>query len=110
MDEFSTYDFQQRKANLHSLSIDAGPGANRASYSIGVKSILLLRVEQEGLKLTNKKQKQSHYRPGQALRVPEVKNPRFQNNRYMKVVRLSALSTGRLYPHKKFLVLIPVRV
>ena len=96
-DEFSTYDFQQRKANLHSPSIDAGPGANRASNSIGVKSVLLPGVEQEGLKLTNKKVKQSHYRPGQALRFPKVKDPRFQNNRHIKVVRLSALRTGRLY-------------
>ena len=28
----------------------------------------------------------------------EVKAPRFQDNRHMKVVRLSALRTGRLYP------------
>jgi hypothetical protein len=27
----------------------------------------------------------------------EVENPRFQDNRHMKVVRLSALHTGRLY-------------
>jgi len=27
----------------------------------------------------------------------EVEVPRFQDNRHMKVVRLSALSTGRLY-------------
>ena len=39
------------------------------------------------------KVKQSRYRPGQ-----EVEAPRFQDNRHMKVVRLSALSTGRLYP------------
>ena len=28
----------------------------------------------------------------------EVETPRFQDNRHMKVVRLSALHTGRLYP------------
>jgi hypothetical protein len=28
----------------------------------------------------------------------EVEDPRFQDNRHMKVVRLSALRTGRLYP------------
>ena len=34
--------------------------------------------------------------PLQAWGDPEA--PRFQDNRHMKVVRLSALSTGRLYP------------
>ena len=43
------------------------------------------------------KVKESHYRPRQALRVPGGWG-RFQYNRHMKVVRLSALSTGRLYP------------
>ena len=42
-----------------------------------------------------KKVKQSHYRP---LGFQEVKAPRFLDNRHMKVIRLSALRTGRLYP------------
>jgi hypothetical protein len=48
--------------------------------------------------LMHKKVKQSHYRPGQALRVQEVEAPRFQDSRHMKVARLSALRTVRLYP------------
>ena len=32
----------------------------------------------------------------------EVEAPRFQDNRHMKVVRLSALRIGRLYPPRKY--------
>ena len=32
----------------------------------------------------------------------EIVAPRFHDNRYMKVVRLSALRTGRLYPQEMF--------
>ena len=51
-----------------------------------------------------KANQKSLHRPGQ-----ELKATRFQGNRDMKVVRLSALSTGCLYPQETFLVLIPVR-
>ena len=38
----------------------------------------------------------------------EVEAPRFQDSRHMKAVRLTALSTGRLYLQEIFLVLISV--
>jgi hypothetical protein len=53
--------------------------------------------------------KQSHYRPGQALRFQEVEAPRFQDDQCMKVVRLSVLCTGHVHPQEIYLVLISDR-
>ena len=62
------------------------------------------------LLLKKKKVKESHYRPGQALRVPGFEVPTFHDNRHMKVVRLSAVRTGRPYsPQEIFLAHISVR-
>jgi len=59
----------------------------------------------------NKGKKLSLYKPGQAFRPPGgwLRLQEFIDNRHMKVARLSALRTSRLYPKEIPLVLISVR-
>jgi len=40
---------------------------------------------------------------------PGAEAPRFEDDQHMKVVRLSVLCTGRLYPQEIFMVLYSVR-
>jgi len=69
--------------------------------TLGVQSPYSVR---RGLKFIRVKVKQSLYRTGQALRVPEVWGSQIQDSRDMKVVRLSALwaASFTLPPHRKY--------
>jgi hypothetical protein len=55
------------------------------------------------------KVKQFHYRPEIPCGFQQVETSRFQENRHMKVVKLSAVGTGHLYLQEIFLVLISIR-
>ena len=72
----------------------------------GIEGLIYERKQRVYSNYSANKVKQSLDRP---LGFQDVEAPRFQDSRHMKVVRLSALRTGRLYPQETFLVLISVR-
>jgi hypothetical protein len=56
------------------------------------------------------KVKVSHYRPGDILRSTGIfRLPEFLDSRHTKVIGLSVLSTGRLYPQEISLVFMYFR-
>ena len=70
--------------------------------------VKLIQISERSENVILVKAKKSHYRPDKPRGFQEFEAPRFQDSRHMKVVRLSALATGRLYSQDIFLVLISV--
>ena len=72
----------------------------------------MIQVSCNGVKVLAKKVYFNLSFPATGLDRPlgfqEVEAPEFLDNRHIKVVRLLALGTGRLYPQEGFLVLISV--
>jgi len=78
--------------------------------NVSTNQVAIYREIKRRIFLTLKtKSKQSHWGLDRPWGFQEAEAPRFQDSWHMKVIRLSALRTGRLYPQKIFLVLISVR-
>jgi hypothetical protein len=56
------------------------------------------------------KVKQSFYRGDRPCGFQNFEGPRFSDNRYKNMVRLSSLSIGRPYTQEIFLVLLTIKV
>jgi hypothetical protein len=95
-------DFQSLYRPLQTLRI---PGGRDPRLSIPVQALTNLE--------DSRRKRSQTSNPCTGLGRPwgfqEVETSRFPDNRHMKVVRLSDLHTGRLYPQEIFLVLISVR-
>jgi hypothetical protein len=66
-----------------------------------ITGMLSSSVENCTFNFINSKVKRFHTGLGRPLGLQEVEAPRFLDRRHMKVVRLSALHTGLLYPPGK---------
>ena len=74
---------------------------NKKKYPLGLQPVIH--------NFTQVQEKQSHNRPDRPRGFQEGEAPRFQDNRHIKVGRLSALRTGHLYLQEIYLILISVR-